>query len=139
MKINHKFKVTFNLDRYPKSNVAINQEGVLSDKVEKIDLEFEIDEKIASNFLFKFTPTIFKLEDYSVMFKYDNNFKLKYIVLIKDDFIYIVNNTLKLLSDIHEGYFRILAMNKFNDILEFDFNLEEDTDEIHEEFEDIEE
>ena len=139
MKINHKFKVTFNLDKYPRSNTAIIQEGVLSDKVEKIDLEFEIDEKIASNFLFKFTPRIFRLEDYSVMFKYDNNFKLKYIVLIKDDFIYIVNNTLKLLSDIHEGYFRILAMNKFNDILEFDFNLEEDTDEIHEEFEDIEE
>jgi hypothetical protein len=135
MKINHKFKVTFNLDRYPRSNAAIIQEGVLTDKVEKIDLEFEIDEKLASNFLFKFTPRIFRLEDYSVMFKYDNNFKLKYIVLIKDDFIYIVNNTLKLLSDIHEGYFRILAMNKFNDILEFDFNLEEDTDEIHEEFE----
>ena len=138
MKINSTFKVTFNLDKYPKADTSINHDGVLKDKIEKVDLDFNIDLKMASNFIFKFTPSIFKLEDYTVMYKYNNNI-LKYIVLSKDNYVYIVNNTMKLLSDIHEGYFRLLAMNKFNDILEFDFNLEEDTDEIHEEFEDIEE
>jgi hypothetical protein len=138
MKIHSTFKVTFSLDKYPKEDINIKQEGVLFDKREKVNLEFELDEKLASNFLFKFTPSIFKLEDYNVMFKY-NNSKLQYIILTKDNFIYIANDTLKLLSDIHEGYFRLITMNKINDIMEFDFNIPEDNDVIHEEFEDEEE
>lgn len=132
MKIHSTFKVIFNLDKYPKEDLNIKQEGVLSDKKEKVDLEFELDEKMAANFLFRFTPSIFKLEDYNVAIS-------KSIILTKDNYVYIVTNSLKLLSDIHEGYFRIITMNKINDIMEFDFNIPEDTDTIHEEFEDEEE
>ena len=139
MKINSTFKVSFTTDRYPKSNPSINQEGNLKDKIEKIDLEFELDDKTAGNFLFRFFPSMFKLNGYNVCMRYDNSFKLKNVVLAKDDYVYIVSDTLKFLSDVHEGYFRLIAMNKVNDILEFDFNLEEDYDEIHEEFEDEEE
>ena len=138
MKLNHKFSVIFNVNKYPKEDPSIITEGTIQDKVEKLELEFEMDEKMAGNFLFKFSPSMFKLEDYNIGMRYDQFFKLKNIILTKDDSIYIVTNIVKLLSDIHEGYFRILSMNKFNDILEFDFNLDEDYDEIHEEFEDEE-
>ena len=131
MKLHSTFKVTFNTDRYPKEDINIKQEGVLSDKKEKVDLEFELDEKLAGNFLFRFAPSIFKLNDYNVAIS-------KSIILTKDNYVYIVNNTVKLLSDIHEGYFRIISMNKLNDIMEFDFNIPEDNDVIHEEFEDEE-
>jgi hypothetical protein len=139
MKINSTFKVTFKVDKYLKTDPNIIQEGILKDKVEKLELEFELDNKTAGNFLFRFCPSVFNLNDYNVCIRYDKSFNLKNIILTKDNNIYIVTNTLELLSDIHEGYFRILTMNKINDIMEFDFNLEEDYDEIHEEFENEEE
>lgn len=138
MKINSSFKVTFNVNKYPKEDSSVVYEGVLQDKMEKLDLEFELDEKTAGNFLFKFAPSVFSLGDYNVGIRYDNVFRMKNIILTKDDYIYIVTNTVKLLSDIHEGYFRIISMQKLNDIMEFDFNIAEDLDEIHEEFEDEE-
>lgn len=136
MKINQTFKVTFNTNKYPKQDTSIVQEGTIQDKVEKIDLEFELDEKMAGNFLFKFSPAMFKIEDYNVGIRFDQFFKMKNIILTKDDDVYIVTNMVQLLSQIHEGYFRIISMQKLNDIMEFDFNIEDDGDEIHEEFED---
>ena len=137
MKINSTFKVIFKVDRYPKSDISINQDGNLKDKIEK--LELELDQIMAGNFLFKFSPSTFNLNGYKVCSRYDNSFNLKNFILSKDNYIYIVTDTARLLSDIHEGYFRILTMNKINDVMEFDFNLEEDYDEIHEEFEGEEE
>jgi hypothetical protein len=136
MKINQTFKVTFNTNKYPKQDASVVQEGTIQDKVEKIDLEFELDEKMAGNFLFKFSPAMFKIEDYNVGIRFDQFFKMKNIILTKDDDVYIVTNMVQLLSQIHEGYFRIISMQKLNDIMEFDFNIEDDGDEIHEEFED---
>lgn len=139
MKINSTFKVTFNLNKYQKADTSVNQEGILQDKVEKVELEFELNKNDAGNFLFKFSPSIFNLNGYAVGIKYDDQNRLKNIILAKDNDVYLVTDIIKLLSDIHEGYFRILTMNKINDIMEFDFNLEEDYDEIHEEFENDEE
>lgn len=140
MRIDQKFEVTFKVNKYPKEDTSIIHEGVLSDKMEKIDIILELDEKTAGCFLFKFYPSFFKIEDYNVAIRYDElHNKMANIILIKDDFVYIVYNANQVLSEIHEGYFRLIAMNKFNSILEFDFNLEEDYDEIHEEFEGEEE
>lgn len=139
MKINQEFEVTFDVNKYPKEDKSINYEGVLSDKIEKLTLNFSLSEKEAGYFLFKFTPGLFKLKDYKVGMIFDETHKLKNIVLYKDDYVYIVTNIVRLLSEIHEGYFRLISMNKFNDILEFDFNIPEDNDEIHEEFEDEDE
>lgn len=139
MKINSTFKVLFKVNKYQKTDNSIKQEGTLQDKVEKLELEFELDEKMAGNFLFKFTPSVFTINGYVIGIKYDEHNRLKNIILTKEDNVYLVTDIIKLLSDIHEGYFRILTMNKINDIMEFDFNLEEDYDEIHEEFEDEEE
>jgi hypothetical protein len=69
---------------------------------------------------------------------FDETHKLKNIILYKDDYVYIITNLVQTLSKIHEGYFRLISMNKINDIMEFDFNIPEDNDEIHEEFEDEE-
>ena len=139
MQINSTFKVTFNVNKYPKQDPSINTEGRITDKMEKLELEFELDEKMAGNFLFKFSPSMFELGDYKVGIRFDHFFKMINIILTKDDDVYIVTNMVELLSKIHEGYFRIISMQKLNDIMEFDFNLQEDYDDIHEEFEDEEE
>lgn len=139
MQINSTFKVTFNVNKYPKQDPSINTEGRITDKMEKMELEFELDEKMAGNFLFKFSPSMFELGDYKVGIRFDQFFKMINIILTKDDDVYIVTNMVELLSKIHEGYFRIISMQKLNDIMEFDFNLQEDYDDIHEEFEDEEE
>ena len=134
MKIDQKFDVTFSVNKYPKLDRSINYEGTLQDKVEKVDIVLYLDEKTAGNFLFRFTMPTFKIDDYSVGISFDEYHRLKNIVLTKDDSIYVVTNKKKVISEIHEGYFRLIAMSKLNSILEFDFNIEED-DEIHEEFE----
>jgi len=139
MKINHTFCVTISANKYPKLDKSISYEGTLKDKIEKVDIKLSLDERSAADFLFKFSPSIFILDGYTIGMKYDKYHKLKNIVLTKDNNVYVVTNMIKLFSDIHEGYFRILTMNKINDIMEFDFNLEEDYDDIHEEFEDDEE
>ena len=138
MKINHTFEITFSVNKYPKEDRSINHDGVLSDKVEKVDLKFNLTETQAAHFLFKFFPGYFRLEDYQVGMMFDESHKLKNIVLYLDDYVYIVTNMVQVLSEIHEGYFRLISMNKINDIMEFDFNIPEDNDEIHEEFEDEE-
>lgn len=138
MKIDQRFKVTFKVNKYPKQDMSISHEGVLSDKVEKVDIELELDVKTAGCFLFKFYTSLFKIGEYNVGMRYDECHRLKNIVFTKDDYIYIVYNMSQVLSEIHEGYFRLVAMGKFNSILEFDFSIEED-ESIHEEFEDEEE
>lgn len=134
MKLKSTFSVTFRVNKIPKSDSSVVPAGTIKDKIEKIDLEFELDEQMAGNFLFKFSPSMFELEDYKVGIRYDQYFKMINIILTKDDDVYIVTNMIELLSKIHEGYFRLIAMQKLNDIMEFDFNIEED-EEIHEEFE----
>jgi hypothetical protein len=138
MKINQTFEVTFNVNKYPKEDRSINHDGILSDKVEKLDLTFTLSEKEAGYFLFKFYPGFFKFGDYQVGMMFDETHKLKNIILYKDDYVYIITNIVQTLSKIHEGYFRLISMSKINDIMEFDFNIPEDNDEIHEEFEDEE-
>ena len=138
MKIDQTFEITFNVDKYPMEDKSINHNGVLSDKVEKMDLKFKLSEKEAGYFLFKFYPGYFELEGYKVGISFDETNKMKNIVFRKDDNIYVVTDIVQVLSKIHEGYFRLITMNKINDIMEFDFNIPEDNDEIHEEFEDEE-
>ena len=139
MKINQTFEIIFNVNKYPKEDRNINHEGILSDKVEKLELKFNLSEIQAAHFLFKFFPGYFRLENYQVGMIFDESSHiLKNIVLYLDDYVYIVTNTAQLLSKIHEGYFRLITMNKINDIMEFDFNIPEDNDKIHEEFEDEE-
>ena len=134
MKIEQSFGITFKTNKYPKIDKSINQDGVITDKVEKIDIELNLTETDAANFLFKFTPNGFKIGEYNVLITFDGYHKLKNIVLNKEDYIYIVYNMNQVISQIHEGYFRLITMNKINSILEFDFNIDED-EEIHEEFE----
>jgi len=136
MQINSTFKVIFKVNKFPKGDASIVQEGTIQDKIEKLELEFDLDEKMAGNFLFKFSPSMFEMGEYKVGIRFDQFFKMINIILTKDDNVYIVTNMVELLSKIHEGYFRIISMQKLNDIMEFDFNLQEDYDEIHEEFED---
>lgn len=137
MKIDQKFEVTFKMNKYPKEDSSIQHEGVLSDKMEKVDITLKLSAKQAACFLFRFYTSMFKIDNYNIAMRYDEYHKLRNIIFIKDDYIYIVYNMNQVLVDIHEGYFRLLAMDKFNSILEFDFDIEED-DEIHEEFEDEE-
>ena len=90
MKINQTFDITFNVDKYPKEDKSINYEGVLSDKVEKVDLKFTLSEKEAGYFLFKFYPGFFKLGDYQVGMIFDETHKLKTIVFTKEESFFIL-------------------------------------------------
>ena len=127
MDIASTFKVTASVNKYPKLDSSINYEGVLNDKVVKGELDLTLDKSMAGNCLFKFTPSVFKYCDYTVLFRYDSSGKtLLNIIFEKDDSIYIVTNTLQLLTQIHEGYLRLCLHSKVNSLLDFAFDIEND-------------
>lgn len=135
MEFNNTISVTASIDRFPKQDASINYEGIIQDKIYKEDINFEFNKIEASNFLFKFSPYIFKYKQYQVIFKYNEKGKLSSIILTDDDYIYIITNIIQFLTELHEGYFRLLTMEKVNSILEFDFNTEFiESDEIKDEF-----
>lgn len=139
MDIFNTFQVTASVNKYPKLDSSINYEGILSDKINKGELHLTLDKVMAANFLFKFTPSAFKYtEEYTVIFRYNNNSKnLLNIIFEKDDNIFIVTNTLQLLTQIHEGYIRLCLQSKVNSLLDFAFDIEnEDYNKIEDEFED---
>ena len=140
MKINPStFTVTILANKYPKEDTSINHEGTVEDKVEKVQFDIELNRTQAANFLFKFTPSVFKYKDYQVFFKYTDTGIFQTIGFNTDECIYLVINPQWLLSEIHEGYFRLITNEKVQSILEFDYNIDYSNDEIKDEFDSTEE
>ena len=103
------------------------------------EIKLEIFKSDAENILYRFSPGQFSINDYKVIMKTDTFGNLKAITLIKDTFekqyLYVVNNTNTFLSNIHQGYIRILLMEKVSDIMEYDFETSlQDRDGIIDEF-----
>lgn len=135
MEFKNIISITVSIDRFPKENTSINYEGTIQDKIYKEDINFEFNKIEASNFLFKFSPSIFKYKQYQVIFKYNEKGKLSSIILTDENYIYVITNLTHFLTELHEGYFRLLTMEKVNSILEFDFSTEFiESDEIEDEF-----
>lgn len=83
----------------------------------EIDIEF--DEEKSQKVLFRFAPDTFEISDgIKIIFMT----KQCVILVMKNDDAYIIKNTEQFFRDIHEGYSRLLAFNKFCSILEFDFD-----------------
>lgn len=85
------------------------------------DITLKFNQLTAASILFKFGPDAFALEDYKVLLKYNNKHNLACITLHKDDYMYIISNHNQVLNDIHDGYIRLIVMDKLNDIMGFDF------------------
>lgn len=92
------------------------------DKSYTEDLEFTLDKNQAAMFLFRFCQNPFAIGEYKIMLK-ENNGTLNAITFTDNERKrYIVTNMNQFISNIHEGYFRILAMDKISSIIEFDFD-----------------
>jgi hypothetical protein len=87
------------------------------------DLELTFNKDQAMGVFFRFVPSYFMLEDYKVCVKYDDlaDMKNTVIMLVKDGKKYIVTNISQFISEVHEGYFRLLSLDKFSSIMEYDF------------------
>lgn len=113
MKFDTSFTVNAICNIFDEDNQNIEEKGA------KIDLK--ISKEQASNFLFRFAPPVFMVEDYKVVLRFDNMNCLKAIVLMKNDKLYVIINTNQVISDIMEGYIRLRTSDKILSIMEFDF------------------
>lgn len=98
------------------------------------DLELTINQEQAMGILMRFSPSHFALGDYKLSFHLDQYGATDGILLLKDDKKYIITNINQFISEVHEGYFRLLALDKFSSILEYDFSSTIDEENITDEF-----
>lgn len=107
----------------------------LNSEDDNIIIKLKISKEEASNFIFRFSPSIFKCDKYNVVLKFNDTGILKGIALLYEDNIFIINNFNEFLADIVEGYISIRTTEKLTGIMNFDFeNSLEDSDEIVDEF-----
>ena len=84
-----------------------------------IDLEFTFDQ--AQKFLSRFEDQKIELDNYVIMFKYnDIHSKVTGIVLYNDEYVYIIENPNTFILEVYEGYTQLLIHNKLSSILEID-------------------
>lgn len=127
MKFEMKFKVQA-ICKHFKNNEKIDKEATYN-------IELNIGKDEAANFIFRFAPSMFIVDDYKVIMRFDDLCKRKSITLVKGNNFYLVINMTELLSEILEGYIRIRTMEKIASIMEFDFETSlEDKDGIIDEF-----
>lgn len=90
----------------------------------KMDFELDLNMEQAQSFLMRFGPDSLELDnDIKVLFYrgHVENSPSGIIICAHDDGNYIVDNYNQLMRDIHEGYMKLYALDKFSTILEFDF------------------
>lgn len=115
MNFNMTFTVTARCDKFTKGDNT-------SEKIDTVDLNIPMDKDKSMNFLFRFMPSSFDLDDYKVLLKFDNYNKLNAVILIDDEFLYVVKNFNQFINDIIEGYNRTRVTEKIVSILDFDFD-----------------
>ena len=110
MKINMTFNVSAICKVYSKSD---------TDKAaDNKTLNIDMDAHTAINFLFKFAPYGFNMGEFKVLIVHDGYNNLQGISFHRDDDLYIVTNVNQFLSDILEGYERIIMMERLSNIVE---------------------
>jgi hypothetical protein len=101
------------------------------------DIVLHFNKEKAMCFLFRFSPYAFSIDNFKVIFHMDGT-SVDGLQLVDNDNIYIVTNLNQLFIEVHEGYFNILAFEKINNILTFDFNTNYSSEDIEDEFGDKE-
>lgn len=111
MRMNFSFTVTARL-------VAMNN---ISDKLDSTDIELEFDITRAETFLFRFNNGELLIDEYAILFRYDESGRIKGIYAKKDKDLYLITNSNQLVEEVIKGYQYLINMDKLSDILEFDF------------------
>lgn len=112
MNLNISFQVSFNCDHY-----KIAEQKELIEKDVKIILD--LDKETASNFIFRSGSSNFTIGNYRIILKFATY--VNFILITDNSDTYIVTNIDEVLSNITEGYTRILTLDKISNLLEFDF------------------
>jgi len=127
MNINFGFSVIARCKKFEKDAIG-------RDMFEKLDIDLHFNIEQAERFLFRFYDPILLIDDYKLAFKYNNKNELIGITLYQDDYIYIVTNPNQIIVDIIEGYFKLKSLDKFTDILDYDFRTEIDLKDVEDEY-----
>lgn len=112
MRMNFSFTVTARLA--PMSSI----------EEDKFDIELEFDQSRAEAFLFRFCSAELLFDDYIIVFKYDEAYRINAIYARHKDHrdkIYLVTNSNQLVEDVIKGYNYLISMDKMADLLDFDF------------------
>ena len=119
-------KINFNFEVIARCKVYNDIE---SEPIDTEDITLTFDLEKAGLFLFKFGSNSLMLDnDYGARFKYDNNGNLSGLILTRrvmdganNYYTYICTNLKQVINDVHEGYIRLQMLDRFTDIMEFDF------------------
>lgn len=111
MRMNFSFTVTARL-------VAMNN---IAEKLDTTDIELEFDITRAETFLFRFNNGELLIDEYVILFRYDESGRIKGIYAKKDKDLYLITNSNQLVEEVIKGYQYLINMDKLSDILEFDF------------------
>jgi len=91
---------------------------------DKFDIELEFDQSRTEAFLFRFSTAELLFDDYIIMFKYDESFRVNAIYARHKehrDKLYLVTNSNQVVNDVIRGYNYLISMDRMADLLEFDF------------------
>lgn len=111
MRMNFSFTVTARL-------VVMNN---IAEKLDTTDIELEFDITRAETFLFRFNNGELLIDEYVILFRYDESGRIKGIYAKKDKDLYLISNSNQLVEEVIKGYQYLINMDKLSDILEFDF------------------
>lgn len=125
MKFDIKFATIAQCRRFPKDAPESNLEEVID-----VDIDLIVDKNTASNFIFRFAPSVFKIPDtnYQCVLKFDASSNLIGICFIDDEYIYVVKNMNLVLGDLVEGFIRTRLLEKNSAMMEFDFETASEKD-----------
>lgn len=100
-------------------------------------IEIYCDKNDILNILMRFNNASFILDEYKASFRYAGD-NVHDLILIKDERIFVVTNLNQVFNDAYNALCKILVQEKFNQIVEFDFesmnNYILNKDEIEDEF-----
>ena len=91
---------------------------------EKFDTELEFDQSRAEAFLIRFDSAELMFDDYILIFKYDEVYRVTAIYAknkVQKDKLYLITNSGQLVEDVLKGYRYLISMDLTADLLDFDF------------------
>lgn len=120
MKIDMTFRCNCICRKVPK-NQDLNSEDF--NAMPLIELEFLLNEDIASNFVFRFAPNIFSIiskngKQYQTILKFDKKHNFIGIAFMDSENLYVVLETEQFVSNILDGYLKTKILNHYSSILD---------------------
>lgn len=110
------YNISYTVDLYC---IRFAKDDELRVKGENVNMSITLDPVAAEDFLFKFRPTAFKFQDYTITYVYESNYMTMY--LTDEDYVYICKNFAQVAEEIYKGYMNLKCMDKLLTFLEMDF------------------